>query len=348
MPSKSKKQFDLMKIASYNKEFAEKRHIDQDAAREWHKADKEQMKKDKDFYKNLPEHAEEKKKPKPKKKRTSQRRKREKGEAHEKATDASMEGMVSSILDLFRSNQTIDDIPEQVSDAVIQKLSADPNALAGMELRTGPIDVRGANTHFLLKQWSSNWLSDIETNAKAIDAFYKKFIPARAAYGNALEKIYKQCEKMTPSEALAYAKPRVNMEKIKLGRMDLPDLKNFAVEMRRDGHGYALTLGTPGKGPDTMDALSEGAIRKVVSILSILVRSYDYEEDDNYGWYLDDTDEAKFWMRNFPDEDEITGELLSLFPCAGDWYEFAYDDVLNMAIEKMYLGLKGLVMKSIK
>ncbi|MNG33690.1 hypothetical protein D3C84_1200050 [compost metagenome] len=53
-------------------------------------------------------------------------------------------------------------------------------------------------------------------------------------------------------------------------------------------------------------------------------------------------------MRNFPDEDEITGELLSLFPCAGDWYEFDYDTVLNAAIEKMYLGLKGLVVKSVK
>jgi hypothetical protein len=348
MPSKSKKQYDLMKIASYNKEFAEKRHIDQDAAREWHKADKEMEKKDKDFYKNLPDHAEDKKKKKPAKKRTSQRRKREKGEAHEKAGDASMEGVVSSILDLFRSSQTIDDIPDAVSDSVIQKLSADPNALAGMELRTGPVDVRGVNTHFLLKTWSNNWLSDVEAHAKAIDAFYKKFIPARAAYGNALKKIYDQCEKMSPSEALAYAKPRVNMEKIKLGRMDLPDLKNFAVDFKRGGHGYKLTLGTPGKGPDSMEALSEGAIRKVVSILGILLRGYDYEDEDDYGWYLDDTDEAKFWMRNFPDEDEITGELLSLFPCAGDWYEFAYDDVLDMAIEKMYLGLKGLVMKSIK
>jgi len=346
MPSKSKKQYDLMKIASYNKEFAEKRHIDQDAAREWHKADKEMEKKNKDFYKNLPDHAEDSKK-KPKKKRTSQRRKREKGEAHEKASDASMEGVVSSILDLFKSSKTIDDIPDNVSDAMIEKLSNDPNALAGMELRDGPIDVRGANTHFYLKHWSNNWLSDVETHAKQIEAFYKKFIPARVAYGNALEKIYKQCEKMSPKEALEYAKPRVDMEKIKLGRIELPDFRNLAVDVRYSGHGAKLSLGSPGKGPETMGALSEGAIRKIVSILSILVRSHDYEEDD-YGWNLDDTDEAKFWMHHFPDDDRTWGQMLGLFPCAGDWYEFSYDDVLNMVVNKMYLGLKGLVVKSVK
>ena len=60
MPSKSKKQFDLMKIASYNKDFADKRKISQDAAREWHNADKEEEKKNPSFYKDLPDHAEEK------------------------------------------------------------------------------------------------------------------------------------------------------------------------------------------------------------------------------------------------------------------------------------------------
>jgi hypothetical protein len=333
-----------MKIASYNKEFADKRHIDQDAAREWHKADKEMEKKDKDFYKKLPEHAEsfpKGTKAKPVKKRTSQRRKRD------KTTNASMEGVISSIVDLFKSNKSIDDIPDSVNDSTIQKLSTDPKALEGMELRTGQIDVRGVNTHLHLKHWSNNWLSDVERNAKQIDDFYKKFIPARVAYASALEKIYKHCQTLKPNEAISYAKPLVTAQKEKLGRIEPPEFRNLALEQRPDGNGNILKLVSGGGGPDTMEALTEGIIRKITSIMSTLLRSYDYEEDD-YGWNLDDTDDYRWWSQHFPDDDSDIAKLLNLFPCAGEWGEFAYEDALDKVIEHMYLGLKGLVMKSIK
>lgn len=58
MPSKSKAQHKLMQIAAYNKEFAEKRNIDQAMAREWLEEDKKKMKEDPHFLDNLPEKAE--------------------------------------------------------------------------------------------------------------------------------------------------------------------------------------------------------------------------------------------------------------------------------------------------
>lgn len=73
MPSKSKAQYKLMEIASYNTDFAESRGIKQDAAREWHNEDRKKRKEEPEWYAKLPEKAEpetkkeKRKKPKPKK-----------------------------------------------------------------------------------------------------------------------------------------------------------------------------------------------------------------------------------------------------------------------------------------
>lgn len=57
MPSSSKAQYKLMQIASYNKEFAENRGIDQKMAQEWAAEDKKKRKEDPEWYDKLPEKA---------------------------------------------------------------------------------------------------------------------------------------------------------------------------------------------------------------------------------------------------------------------------------------------------
>ena len=49
MPSKSKEQAKLMAAAAHNEEFARKSNIDPKVAKEWHAADMEKAKDDKDF-----------------------------------------------------------------------------------------------------------------------------------------------------------------------------------------------------------------------------------------------------------------------------------------------------------
>lgn len=105
MPSKSKKQYDLMKIASYNKDFADKRGISQEAAREWHKADKDMEKEDKDFYKNLPDHAEDKKTP-AKNKRKAKKTKKAPPKVHAKPSMESVIIVVAPIMEAVPSKST--------------------------------------------------------------------------------------------------------------------------------------------------------------------------------------------------------------------------------------------------
>lgn len=84
MPSSSKSQFNLMKIAASNEKFAEERGIDFKMAKEWHEKDMELLGEDPEWFKNLPE-----KLGKKERKEKKAKRKAKKGDKKSKASTES-------------------------------------------------------------------------------------------------------------------------------------------------------------------------------------------------------------------------------------------------------------------
>lgn len=330
MPSSSKSQYKLMQFAAINKEFAEKKGIKQETAKEWHAADVAKKKEDPEWYENLPEKFEKKKKDK----------------------EESMESFSSWLGGLFGtpdkdSNKKYDAKKEL---SAIQKMLKDLSILDTVELREGKIDTKNINNHLLLRHFNpSNWLSELEKGILQIDAYANKFFAARLHYSDAMRKVYEKCETMKPQEALEYAKKAVPPIKQKLDAISPPSFI-LAIDSIKLEHGYKFKEAMPGASPFYLDALTKGQIKKLLNLMPYLFHMDgfgDYELEHLY-WTLDDTDEVKWWSYHFPDDDHIWSQMLNFFPFAGDFYEYDYETPLNSLVTKIRLGCEELINKSVK
>jgi len=90
MPSHSKAQYKFFEIASYNKEFAEARNLDQAQAREWHDEDKKKREEDPEWYEKLPEKAEKKKEKDDDKDKDKKDDKKDKSKKSEVSTESNL------------------------------------------------------------------------------------------------------------------------------------------------------------------------------------------------------------------------------------------------------------------
>jgi len=334
MPSSSKSQYKLMQFAAINKEFAEKKGIKQETAKEWHAADQAKKKEDPTWYDNLPEKFEKKKK--------------DRGE--------SMEGFQSWLFHLVTGGTFKDSDPDhpdyykEKELSAIEKMIKDEKILDKIEMREGKIDVKNINSHLLLRHFNeSNWLSELEKGVLQIDNYANKFFDARLRYSDAMRKVYEKCETMKPQDALDYALKAVPPLKMKLDAISPPTFL-LAINSEKKTHGYKFTEANPGPSPFYMEALSKGQVKKLLTLMPHLFQMDgfgNYELEHLY-WTLDDTDEHKWWAHHYPDDDHIWSKMLNLFPYAGEFDEYDYETPLNTIITKIRRGCEELINKSVK
>lgn len=334
MPSSSKSQYKLMQFAAINKQFAEKKGIKQETAKEWHEADLAKKKEDPEWYDNLPEKFEKKK----------------------KEREESMEGFQSWLFHLVTGGTFKDSDPDHPEYNkkkelnAIQKMLKDEKILESIELREGKIDLKHINNQLLLRHFSdSNWLGELEKGVLQITNYTDKFFAARLRYCDQMRKVYEKCETMKPQEALDYATKAVEPLKQKLDAIAPPSFI-LAIDAQKQTHGWKFKEGTPGQSPFYMDALTKGQIKKVLSLMPHLLEMDgfgNYELEHLY-WTLDDTDEVKWWSHHFPGQGDVWGKMLALFPFAGDFYEYEYDTALNGLVSKIRRGCEELINKSVK
>jgi hypothetical protein len=353
MPSKSKAQYKLMQIASYNKDFAENRGIDMDAAKEWHAEDKKKEKEDPAWFNKLPEKAEsetaKKKKKKKRKKRTAalstESRKIYDLLGWGQATPSMEGGLISKLVGIFKSVEDQDKDPEELG-----KLSRDPKLFTGDDLKAGKINIGKAASHLCMPNFSGSWLNDLEAGVKEVNDYFQKFTKARGAYSVALERIYNKCKTMEPKAALEYAKGAVEAEKTKLDKVAPPVFKHTNLTSNLAGeHGYKFEKKGEGVGPSEIDALTEPELRKAIALLDQLfeIDVWSFDADEDY-WTLDDTDDYRWWDHNHPDDEAVWGKLLNLFPAAGEYFEYDYEKWINPMIESRRNGLLSIIRSSVK
>ena len=333
MPSASVSQYKLMMFAAMNADFAKKKGISQETAKEWHESDEKKKKEDPEWFYNLPERTEKKNK------------------AHE-ASMESISGFFSKLLGVglprVDSNKGT---PQQVELNYVKKLFKDAHLLDEIKLREGKIDTKNINHHLLLRHFNErSWLSELENGIAQVTNYASQFFTARVHYADEMHKIYKKCETFEPKEALAYALDATAKAKRKLDAIAPPKFI-LAIDSVKLEHGYKFTTNNPGQSPHYMDALTKGQVKKVLSFLPHLFRvdshTFTDVEYDDMWWTLDDTDETKWWMHKYPNDDHIWGKMLDLFPCAGDFYEYAYEDELNGIVAKIRRGCEDLINLSV-
>jgi len=330
MPSSSIKQYKLMMFAAMNADFAKKKGIDQKVAKEWHEADEKKKKEDPQWFYHLPDKFEKKK----------------------KEHTESMESLSSFFGKFFGSGASIKGTPQQVELNYVKKLFKDAHLLDEIVLKEGKIDTPNINHHLLLRHFNERtWLSDLENGVSQITNYAQQFFKARASYAGEMHTIYKKCETLEPKAALDYAVKATATAKRKLDAISPPKFI-LAIDTTKLEHGYRFVVGDLGQSPHYMNALTKGQVKKVLSLLPHLFRvdsdTFTDDEDDDLLWTLDDTDETKWWSNKYPDDDHVWGEMLNLFPCAGDFYEYEYEDELNGIVAKIRNGCEELINKSVK
>lgn len=334
MPSSSKSQYKLMQFAAINKEFAEKKGIKQETAKEWHAADVAKKKEDPEWYDNLPEKFEKKKKDK----------------------EESMEGFQSWLFHLVTGGASKDSDSGQPGYNqkkelnAIEKMLKDEKILDSIEMREGKIDVKNINSHLLLRNFAEfNWLSELEKGVLQIDSYANKFFDARLRYADQMRKIYEKCETLKPQEALDYATKAVAPLKQKLDSIAPPHFI-LAIDAQKQTHGWKFKEATPGQSPFYIDALTKGQVKKLLNLMPYLFQldGFGNYELEHLYWTLDDTDEVKWWSHHYPDDDHIWSKMLDLFPFAGDFYEYEYETALNGIISKIRRGVEEMINKSVK
>lgn len=327
MPSSSIKQYKLMMFAALNADFAKKKGIDQKVAKEWHEADEKKKKEDPKWFYNLPDKFEKKKEEK----------------------EASMEGFTSWIASLVGGGSSKDN-GKKYELSAIQKMVRDEKILDTVELREGKIDTKHINQELLLRNFNTtSWLSDLEKGVLQITNYANTFFAARMKYCDAMRKVYQKCEAMQPEAALNYALTTVPPIKRKLDAVAPPKFL-LAIDSVKQEHGFKFVQSTPGQSPFYMDALTKGQVKKLLTLMPHLFEMDgfgDYEHDHLY-WTLDDTDEVKWWSHHFPNQGHIWGKVLDLFPFAGDFYEYDYEEALNKMVSKVRRGCEELINKSVK
>lgn len=334
MPSKSKAQYKIMEIASYNKEFADARGMDQKAAQEWHNEDKKKRKEEPKWYDALPEKAEKKPPAKPKKEKKPAKRKKVKGES-------SNEGLIGALKSLFTGDEK-----EDVDFAALAK---DPKLLDDVELRTDAINMRGPSMNFKLKGFNMRWLSGVEHTINEVEPWLRKFVKARSDYGNELEKINKQSHAMTPKDAITFIAPKIIAAKVKLAAVGVPKMaETTAVWSKKAAHGQNLKFGSIPDGANMMQPPDATMLRKIITLIDKISKVLDWTEENNQiPWSLDDTEEYEFWENKDASESEIS-KLMDHYPQAGEFMEFDYGDDVQHYLEYVMHGLRSTVAKTIK
>lgn len=357
MPSKSKAQYRMMQIASYNKDFADKRKIKQSAAVEWHEADKKKRAEDPEWFRNLPDHTDDEAKDKElqQKIKESKERVKQKKEGkdtkdiHKEKGEESHEGLSDMISKLFSSNKPEAAIKQEESFSPF-KLLQDPDYPPADKVKGGTIEIKGLSRELWLKTWNDNWLSAVEKAVGELHSAMEKYLAERNQKSQTLKAIYTKCETLSPKEALAYAKPQTDKIYAQLDKYKFPVFSALAISIvPKTEHGFKVERGNPATGGFAVPALTAAGIRKVLKLMDTVadvIYAYDASEYDE--WCLDDTDEHKWWAHHHPDDEDYWVPLLNLFPYAGETAPYDVDSQVKPIAQAIWKGLEGIVKKSLK
>lgn len=325
MPSKSKAQHKLMQIAAYNKEFAEKRNIDQAMAREWLEEDKKKMKEDPHFLDNLPEKAEDDDDDKKKKKKK-----------HD-VKDVSTESFLGW---LFGSSKK-----EDMTPADINVLRSSPKELDNFEVVKGTVET-GNLKHSYFKSWGNDWVNQFIRMCDDMARIFTVNGAATVQYTKAMEAVYKTCKsKQDIKEAIAYAKVHATAAKKKMSQAPAPKLNNSTLNFTAKDGGWELDVVDGDVGGQVLAPTRE----QIVSMLKAMAKVFDAMNKAGHDdvWTLDDTDDYRYWESKDASDDDIA-ELLNQFPIAGDLYEFDYVMSLEHFTMNLFSGPSTVIQKSLK
>lgn len=335
MPSNSKSQARFMRMAAHDAEFAKSRNISQQVAKEWYDEDKKKRKEDPEWWEKLPDRAE---------------KKDDKGNDPEE----SFEGF-GDVLKRILGFPT----PEEkaAAEKMISELKHDSSKITEEMLKKKTIILGNSATLMHLWHWPNHrWLSSVEENFGAFGRWLINYLKLRANMTQALEKIYEEAKRLpSPKEAYRHAKPlaegvyadyalKIDHSAVKFTNLTLVcgkigTLPHSKVLERRkplyggmDSYIQALTLPEAKKCCELMLKLS-----------GLLDQCFDIGDRE---WYLDDTDDYRWWISRFPDDDEDIAHLLNLFPVAGEFHGMEIGE--NRILADMEKGLAEILFKSLK
>lgn len=366
MPSKSKAQYKLFEIASYNKDFAEARHINQEQAREWHKEDKEKRKEDPKWYDNLPEKAEDD----DKKDKKDDKKKEDKKDGKAKKGDESMEAqgllwdIVVGITNFFSGNKKKDEDSNEIYDSpwrfiqkaekTVQGTYTNKEWLSQIEVTDALIPFGSIGPLLRLKPWPQNLLDGIEKGVNEIEKFLIDYSKTFTTYQSKMEKLWDEFLK-SDDYVEAAAKLKAEQQKIAgpMNALKVPrgTLGNFKVEIKREI--YHSIAQEPQSSPTYWPALSVNGVEKagklMFRILGIL--------DDQYGrhewWYADVMDDYKWANRNgkFEENEKNENAFYSVTELVDNSYDpvnYYYDQPMIDQLVKTLKALDMLITSSVK
>lgn len=367
MPSKSKAQYKLFEIASYNKDFAEARHINQEQAREWHAEDKKKRKEDPKWYENLPDKAEDDDK---KDKKKDDKKKEDKKDGKAKKGDESMEGQgllldfIDGLFDFFSSKKKKDENNEELYESrwtFIQKAEKEVQGtytnkewLSQIEVTDALIPFSSIGPLLRLKPWPQNLLDGIEKGVNELEKFLIAYSKAFTTYQGKLEKIWDEFLK-SDDYVEAAVKFKAEQQKIAgpMNALKIPagTLGNFKIEVKREI--YHSLVQEPQNCPTYWPALTTNGVEKAGKLMFRILGILDDQHGRHDWWISDVMDDYKWANRNGKFENNPKNEsafysVTDLVDCSYDPVNYYYDQPVIDQLVRTLKALDKLITSSVK
>lgn len=359
MPSKSKAQYKLFEIASYNKEFAEKRGMDQEQAREWHKEDKAKRKDDPDWYDALPEKADGKD--------DDKEDKGDKKDKKAKKGDESMEGMISDVIGSIKSffssgtakekdNHELYESPWQfVMDAekLVNETYSNKKWLDEVETIEGMI--KGSDLGPLLRfpSWPKNILDGIEKGVSDLERFMKDFSKAMNVYMGKLEPLYEEAisaDNFVDAKAKFYAGQAKISGPMNSLKIPTGTLGNFQLVVKNQIFHSITTSAVAG--PANIPALSKNEIAKAGALMGRVFSIIDDAQTFNEWWFPDVFKDIKKAMHSeqWEDGSQETAfyQITRLADNSYDPENYYYDQPIIDQLINTAMALNKMIERSVK
>jgi hypothetical protein len=365
MPSKSKAQYKLFEIASYNKDFAEARHINQEQAREWHAEDKKKRKEDPKWYDNLPEKAED-----DDKKKDHDKKDGKKKDDKAKKGDESMEGQgllldfIDGLFDFFSSKKKKDVDSNELyeskwtfidkAEKTVQGTYTNKEWLAQIEVKDGMIPFSDIGPLLRLKPWPQNLLDGIEKGVNEIEKFLIAYSSAFTTYQGKMEKLW---DEFLKSDDYVEAAEKFKAEQKKIAgpmnALKVPHgtLGNFKTEIKRDIYHSIVSEGQ--SCPTYWPALSANGVEKAGKLMFRILGILDDQHDRHDWWYTDVKEDWKYAARNgkFEENEKNENAFYSVTELVDNSYDpvnYYYDQPMLDQLTKTIKALDKLITRSVK
>jgi len=363
MPSKSKAQYKLFEIASYNKDFAEARHINQEQAREWHAEDKKKRKEDPKWYENLPEKAEDDDKKDKKEKKSDKKKDDKKGDESMEAKGLLWD-IVVGLTNFFSGTKKKDEDSNEIyeskwtfiqkAEKTVQGTYTNKEWLSQIEVTDAMIPFGDIGPLLRLKPWPQNLLDGIEKGVNEIEKFLIDYSREMTKYMGKMETLWGEFLK---ADDYTEAKVKLLAEQAKIAgpmnalKVPRGTLGNFKIEVKRDI--YHSIVQEPQNSPSYWPALTVNGVEKagklMFRILGIL--------DDQYGrhewWYTDVMDDFKWAARNgkFEKNEKNENAFYSVTELVDNSYDpvnYYYDQPMIDQLVRTLKALDKLISASVK